>query len=200
MKSLRILAVLFVFMFSVAVPASESFGQGIRMRAARGAFKAARGAAKAAKVARKAGKAAKIARKSSKIGKATGKLKGRHKVTGVKARYAAAKNSLKLRYNLGKINRIHRANNLNIPKHWTVQHSKQNDGYWYKDPKDGGNSIRLMAGNPSGSLPARKDPYIKYTKNGTFYDKFGKPLANGKTDESHIKLAEYNPEIMPKLW
>ena len=54
-----------------------------------------------------------------------------------------------------------------------------------------------MTGNPNSQNPAQQVDYVKYQKNGIFYDVNGKPLENGRCAEAHIPLSEYNSSVMP---
>lgn len=76
--------------------------------------------------------------------------------------------------------------------------SKQKgDGKVYCDPNNAQNNIRIMTGNPNSPNPAQRVDYVKYQKNGVFYDVNGKPLVNGRCAEAHIPLSEYNSSVMP---
>ena len=56
-----------------------------------------------------------------------------------------------------------------------------------------------MPGNPNSPNPAQRSPYIKFMKNGNFYDVNGNPLLNGNIPEAHIPLNQFDINKMPKL-
>lgn len=46
---------------------------------------------------------------------------------------------------------------------------------------------------------AQQKPYVKFMKEGKFYDGNGNILPNGNVPEAHIPLDEFNINIMPKF-
>ena len=85
------------------------------------------------------------------------------------------------------------------PSGWIEKASKKGDGIVYRDPNNAQNNIRIMPGNPKSPNPAQHVDYVKYQKDGVFYDVNGKPLENGRCIEAHIPLSEYNPAVMPSF-
>lgn len=59
--------------------------------------------------------------------------------------------------------------------------------------------IRKMPGNINSPNPAQRVPYVKFMKNGVFYDVNGRVLKSGALPEAHIPLNKYNYRNMPKF-
>ncbi|MDY6024898.1 MAG: hypothetical protein SPI78_01450, partial [Bergeyella zoohelcum] len=84
------------------------------------------------------------------------------------------------------------------PKGWKQQVSKKGGGIVFKDPRNPHNIIRQMPGNPKSPNIAQRMPYVKFMKNGKFYDVNGNVLKNGALPEAHIPLNKFNINKMPK--
>jgi len=84
------------------------------------------------------------------------------------------------------------------PDGWETRPTKKGDGEIHYDPDNNRNNVREMPGKGDKTdFPGQKEDYIKYQKEGTFYDKDGNPLEDGKGAESHIPRSEFNQSIMP---
>ncbi len=91
------------------------------------------------------------------------------------------------------------AKGVSAPKGWITKASGKGGGVKFVDPKNPHNQIRQMPGNPNSSFPAQQNPYIKYMKDGKFYDVKGNPLPSGNIPEAHIPLNQFNINNMPKF-
>jgi|GEM_PF-2066804 len=85
------------------------------------------------------------------------------------------------------------------PKGWITKASKKGGGTIFKDPKNPHNIIRKMPGNPNSPNILQQKPYIKFMKEGKFYNVDGKVLQNGNIPEAHIPLNQFNINNMPKF-
>jgi RHS repeat-associated protein len=87
-----------------------------------------------------------------------------------------------------------------IPGSWRIRPSKGNGGVLYYDPRNKGNSVRVMPGNPHSPYPNSRAPYVRWQKNGQPLDACGKVLPTSKTPDAHIPLPEFkfNPELFFK--
>lgn len=56
-----------------------------------------------------------------------------------------------------------------------------------------------MPGNPNSPNPSQRIPYIKFMKEGKFYDVNGNPLNSGNLPDAHIPLDKFDINKMPKL-
>jgi hypothetical protein len=86
-----------------------------------------------------------------------------------------------------------------VPKGWITQASKKRGGLEFVDPKNPHNRIRQMPGNPNTPNSAQQNPYVKFMKDGKFYDANGNPLKNGDLPEAHIPLDKFDMNKMPKF-
>lgn len=91
------------------------------------------------------------------------------------------------------------AKGVTAPKGWITQASKKGGGTVFKDPSNPHNIIRQMPGNPNSPNVLQQSPYVKFMKEGKFYDVNGKVLPNGNVPESHIPLNQFNINNMPKF-
>jgi RHS repeat-associated protein len=99
----------------------------------------------------------------------------------------------------GKLGADKKPNEIGAPEGWIVKPSKKGGGTRYIDPKNSRNVIREMPGDPSSPFPSQKVPYVKFQKNGRFYDKDGNPLSGGDLPEAHIPKSEFDISKMPKF-
>ena len=83
------------------------------------------------------------------------------------------------------------------PKGWITQVSKKGGGIVFRDPNNSHNVIRQMPGNPASPNVLQQNPYVKFMKDGRFYDVNGKVLPNGSVPEAHIPLDLFNFNNMP---
>lgn len=88
----------------------------------------------------------------------------------------------------------------NIPEHWKVEPTKKGDGRIYKDPKNSGNYVKVQRGNPNSSQAGQRYDNVRVQKNGVSYDKYGNTLPSQGSEESHIPLDEFNPDILEKIF
>ena len=91
------------------------------------------------------------------------------------------------------------AKGVTAPKGWITVASKKGGGTVFKDPSNPHNIIRQMPGNPNSPNVLQQSPYLKFMKEGKFYDVNGKVLPNGNVPQSHIPLNQFNINNMPKL-
>lgn len=56
-----------------------------------------------------------------------------------------------------------------------------------------------MSGNPKNTNVLQQNPYVKYMKEGKFYDMNGNPLKSGYLPEAHIPLNQFDISKMPKF-
>jgi RHS repeat-associated protein len=77
-----------------------------------------------------------------------------------------------------------------VPATWTETESKKGGGTVYTNPEHTNESVRSMPGNPNSSNPAQQQPYVKYQKDGKFYDGRGNEV-KGKSPESHIPTSDF---------
>ena len=85
------------------------------------------------------------------------------------------------------------------PKGWLTQASKQGGGTVFKDPSNPHNIIRQMPGNANIPNVLQQSPYVKFMKEGKFYDLNGKVLPNGNVPGAHIPLNQFYINNMPKF-
>lgn len=85
------------------------------------------------------------------------------------------------------------------PKGWLTQASKKGGGTIFKDPSNPHNIIRQMPGNANSPNVLQQSPYVKFMKEGKFYDLNGKVLPNGNVPGAHIPLDQFNINNMPKF-
>lgn len=86
-----------------------------------------------------------------------------------------------------------------FPKGLIKSSSKKGGGTVYKDPNNQHNVIRYMPGNLDSPNPAQREPYIKYSKAGVFYDVNGKKVSSGSAPEAHIPASKFDISKMPKF-
>jgi hypothetical protein len=91
------------------------------------------------------------------------------------------------------------AEEITAPKGWITQTSKKGGGTIFKDPDNPHNIIRQMPGNPNSPNLLQQNPYVKFMKEGKFYDINGKVLPNGDVPRAHIPLNQFNINNMPKF-
>jgi hypothetical protein len=91
------------------------------------------------------------------------------------------------------------AKEVTAPKGWITQASKKGGGTVFKDPSNPHNIIRQMPGNPNSPNVLQQNPYVKFMKNGKFYDVNGNILPNGNVPGAHIPLDQFNINNMPKF-
>lgn len=56
-----------------------------------------------------------------------------------------------------------------------------------------------MPGNPNSPNVLQQNSYVKFMKDGKFYDVNGKVLPNGNVPSAHIPLNQFNINTMPKF-
>ena len=88
---------------------------------------------------------------------------------------------------------------VTAPKGWITQASKKGGGIVFKDPSNPHNIIRQMPGNPNSPNPLQRSPYVKFMKDGKFYDAKGNPLKSGDLPDAHIPLNQFDINKMPKF-
>ena len=91
------------------------------------------------------------------------------------------------------------AKGVTAPKGWVTQASKKGGGTVFKDPSNPHNIIRQMPGNPNSPNVLQQNPYVKFMKEGKFYDVNGKVLPNGNVPGAHIPLNQFNINNMPNF-
>src|SRR5690606_19733535 len=104
---------------------------------------------------------------------------------------------LEMATNLRKVSKL--AKEISVPKGWIKQDSKKGGGIVFKDPQNPHNIIRQMPGNANSTNLLQRTPYVKFMKEGKFYDVTGKPLKSGDLPEAHIPLDKFDISKMPKF-
>lgn len=74
-----------------------------------------------------------------------------------------------------------------IPGDWVKQPSRKGGGEVYVNPKNPGDRIRIMPGNPASPFPAQRRPYWKDQRNGKCYDVKGGEVPCG-SEAAHIPM------------
>ena len=88
---------------------------------------------------------------------------------------------------------------VEVPEGWITKPSKKNEGVRHIDPNNSRNVIREMPADPDSPFPSQQVPYIKYQKNGVFYDVNGNKVKGGDTPEAHIPRDQFDQSKMPKF-
>ncbi len=88
---------------------------------------------------------------------------------------------------------------ISVPEGFVEKQSKKGGGAVFHDPANPHNSIRQMPGNPNSPNPAQQNSYVKFMKDGKFYDANGNVLKSGKLPEAHIPLNKFDITKMPKF-
>ncbi|WP_229267326.1 polymorphic toxin type 10 domain-containing protein [Leptospira sp. mild_001] len=88
---------------------------------------------------------------------------------------------------------------ISVPEGFVEKQSKKGGGAVFHDPTNPHNSIRQMPGNPNSPNPAQQNSYVKFMKDGKFYDANGDVLKSGKLPEAHIPLNKFDITKMPKF-
>jgi RHS repeat-associated protein len=60
-----------------------------------------------------------------------------------------------------------------IPNEWRIRPTQGEGGVWYYDPKNKGNAVRVMPGEPHSPFPKSQVPYVRWQKNGQPLDASG---------------------------
>jgi hypothetical protein len=129
-----------------------------------------------------------------------GKSTGREPISGEVWFDSAGTGALKLLKNIAKLVKGGRTvKGVIAPKGWITQASKKGGGTVFKDPSNPHNIIRQMPGNPSSPNVLQQNPYVKFMKDGKFYEINGKVLPNGNVPGAHIPLNQFNIKNMPKF-
>jgi YD repeat-containing protein len=83
-----------------------------------------------------------------------------------------------------------------IPEGWRIRPTREPGGVWYYDPKNKGNAVRVMQGQPGSPHPNSQNPYVRWQQNGAALDMNGNVVPK-KTPDAHIPLDDFkfNPEI-----
>jgi hypothetical protein len=77
-----------------------------------------------------------------------------------------------------------------VPATWTEAESKKGGGTVYTNPENAHERVRSMPGNPNSPNPAQQQPYVKYQKDGKFYDGRGNEV-KGNSPDSHIPASDF---------
>jgi len=56
-----------------------------------------------------------------------------------------------------------------------------------------------MPGNPNSPNILQRNPYVKFMKDGKYYDVSGNPLPNGNVPGAHIPLDNFSINKMPNF-
>lgn len=79
-----------------------------------------------------------------------------------------------------------------IPEDWRATGTNRAGGVIYRNPKNPKyDTVRIMPGNPQGSNPAQRDPYVIDQKNGRYLTTRGKRVPGSSGPEIHIPLPDY---------
>ena len=60
-----------------------------------------------------------------------------------------------------------------IPEGWRIRPTRGEGGVRYYDPKNPGNAVRVMPGDPSSQYPNSQEPYVRWQRNGQALDADG---------------------------
>lgn len=77
-----------------------------------------------------------------------------------------------------------------IPDNWRIKPTNEPGGVKYVDPRNSGNSVRIMPGNSRSPYPNSCQPYVRWDKNGRALDVNGK-FVPVRSLESHIPLEDF---------
>jgi hypothetical protein len=83
-----------------------------------------------------------------------------------------------------------------IPEGWRIRPTEGEGGVWYVDPRNPGNAVRVMPGNPNSPYPNSRVPYVRWQRNGQALDAAGNVVPK-KSPEAHIPLEDFrfNPGL-----
>jgi RHS repeat-associated protein len=85
-----------------------------------------------------------------------------------------------------------------VPKgiNWKTTPTRGQGGVRYFDPKNSGNAVRVMPGNPRSPYPNSRSPYVRWQKNGQALDVNGN-IVPKNTSDAHIPLDkfQFKPEL-----
>ena len=77
-----------------------------------------------------------------------------------------------------------------VPENWRIGPTETPGGVKYSDPRNAGNQVRVMQGNPNSPYPNSRGPYVRQLRNGQWLDAQGNPVS--RTDPAgHIPLDQY---------
>ena len=77
-----------------------------------------------------------------------------------------------------------------VPNNYTPRPSTSGGGVRWCEPGNPGNQFRIMPGNPSGSLPWRRNPYVERLINGQTVDINGNPVPPD-SEAAHIPIDQF---------
>lgn len=83
-----------------------------------------------------------------------------------------------------------------IPDGWRIRPTREPGGTWYYDPKNKGNAVRVMQGQPGSPHPSSQNPYVRWQKNGAALDMNGNVVPKN-TPDAHIPLGtfKFDPKV-----
>jgi hypothetical protein len=83
-----------------------------------------------------------------------------------------------------------------IPENWRIRPTRGEGGVRFFDPRNPGNSVRIMPGNPNSPFPNSQVPYVRWQLNGQALDVNGNPVPRD-TPDAHIPLQnfQFNPKL-----
>lgn len=85
-----------------------------------------------------------------------------------------------------------------IPDAWRIVPTKGEGGVRYFDPRNPGNAVRVMPGDPNSAFPNSRTPYVRWQRNGQALDVNGRVVSKNSPD-AHIPLADFrfDPSLFP---
>jgi hypothetical protein len=78
-----------------------------------------------------------------------------------------------------------------VPQNWRIRSTDTAGGTRYIDPKNPGNAVRVMQGNPKSPYPNSRAPYVRWQRNGQALDRFGNVVPKN-SPSAHIPLKDFN--------
>jgi hypothetical protein len=85
-----------------------------------------------------------------------------------------------------------------LPKRFRIREADNEGGIVYFDPKNKGNAIRVMPGNPLSRFTNSRVPYVRWQRNGHPLDVDGNILPTKKCPEAHISVSQI--KLLPEVY
>lgn len=78
-----------------------------------------------------------------------------------------------------------------IPRGWRIRPTRGDGGVRYFDPRNPGNAVRVMPGDPASPWINSRSPYVRWQRNGQALDVNGNQVPK-HTPDAHIPLPLFN--------
>lgn len=78
-----------------------------------------------------------------------------------------------------------------VPAGWRIRGTHSRGGTKYSDPKNPGNSVRVLQGNPKSPYPVSRAPYVRWQRDGHPLDVHRNKLPTPKHPDAHIPLKDF---------